>query len=705
VNFFLIKAIMVQNWLIKSFGLFVSCLTKIRFAKDLNNLSSYSFNEGMSSYGILSVKKLVNSTASLLGVIGLLLISNAAFSQAGISVTSPNKKIEASIHCRQGSNKGEWFLSVGYINGGNAVNVIPAIDLGLLRSDQGFAKELKFQKVSKPRFIKEKYTAIHGKKSVCENRANEIRVSLTNPSSTRIDVVIRAYDDGLTFRYEFPGNKESFKVDEELTAYTVSSETTRWMEKWNPANEGLYTQMNAGNIQQQEWCYPALFKVNNSNCWFMLHEADLNSSYCGSKLSNKKDVNEYQIAFPDQKDGRGQGESKPTITLPWKSPWRVVMVGSLQDIVASTLTDDVSPASVLKNAEWVQPGKVSWNYWSSNHGTKDYKIVTAFADLAARMNWPYTLLDWEWDSMSNGGNVEDAAKYALSKKVKPLIWYNSGGNHTWVSSTPKDRMLTHESRLKEFAKLSAMGFVGVKIDFFESEKQQMIAYYLDILADAAACKMLVYFHGCVEPRGWSRTYPNLMTYEAVRGAEWYNNGPQFTSTAPVHNTTLPFTRNVIGPMDYTPVTFTNSQFPHITSYGHELALSVMFESGLQHFADRPEGYDRLPEPAKQFLKDVPVAWDETRLLDGFPGRNAFIARKKGETWYMAGISAESADVDKTFSLNFLSPGVSYKATIIADGDTNTQLATRYTPVNSQDTLTVKMLSNGGFSAVFTPLNK
>jgi alpha-glucosidase len=307
--------------------------------------------------------------------------------------------------------------------------------------------------------------------------------------------------------------------------------------------------------------------------------------------------------------------------------------------------------------------------------------------------------------MSNGGNVEDAAKYALSKKVKPLIWYNSGGNHTWVSSTPKDRMLTHESRLKEFAKLRAMGFVGVKIDFFESEKQQMIAYYLDILADAAACKMLVYFHGCVVPRGWSRTYPNLMTYEAVRGAEWYNNGPQFTSTAPVYNTTLPFTRNVIGPMDYTPVTFTNSQFPHITSYGHELALSIMFESGLQHFADRPEGYDRLPEPAKQFLKDVPVAWDETKLLGGFPGRNAFIARKKGKTWYMAGISAEGADVDKMLNLNFLSPGVSYKATIIADGDTNTQLATRYITVNSRDTLTVKMLSNGGFSAVFTPLNK
>src|SRR5688500_15771467 len=186
--------------------------------------------------------------------------------------------------------------------------------------------------------------------------------------------------------------------------------------------------------------------------------------------------------------------------------------------------------------------------------------------------------------MTNGGNVEDAAKYILSQGVKPLIWYNSGGNHTWVSSTPKDRMLTHESRVAEFTKLKKMGFAGVKIDFFESEKQDMIKYYLDILDDAAQFQMMVYFHGCLVLREWSRTYPHLMTYEAVRGAEWYNNVPDFTMVAPEHNTVLPFTRNVVGSMDYTPVTFTNSQYPHVTSYGHELALSVLFESGLQHLA-------------------------------------------------------------------------------------------------------------------------
>jgi hypothetical protein len=305
--------------------------------------------------------------------------------------------------------------------------------------------------------------------------------------------------------------------------------------------------------------------------------------------------------------------------------------------------------------------------------------------------------------MTNGGNVEDAAKYALSKGVKPLIWYNSGGDHTYVNSTPKDRMLTHESRVEEFTRLRKLGFAGVKIDFFESEKQNMIRYYLAILEDAAKFEMLVYFHGCIVPRGWARTYPNLMTYEAVRGAEWYNNGPEFTATAPEHNTILPFTRNVVGAMDYTPVTFTNSQFPHLTSYGHELALSVVFESGLQHFADRPEGYSLLPDAPKTFLKEVPNAWDETRLLDGYPGKDLIMARRKGAAWYLGGISAELREKTKTIRFDFLQDGVKYKLTLIADGRHDKDFNTQYLVIDKNSSIDVRLLRRGGFAAVVKPI--
>jgi len=620
-----------------------------------------------------------------------------------LTVQSPNHKITVRLFNRQDTNSGEWYLSAGYAAEKKESTAIPEINLGLVRSDQDFSKALKLVKIGQAKLINETYTLLHGKKTVCQNSANEVKVTLQNTDKAKINIVIRAYNDGLTFRYEFPETKGSFQITDELTSYTIPRETKRWMEKWNPANEGVYTAMSAEKVQKQEWCYPALFQTSDASCWYLLHEADLNESYCGTKLSNVKDSTRYKLTFPNQGDGRGQGSAIPTITLPWKSSWRVIIMGNLQDIVASTLVDDVSAPSVVKKTDWIKPGVVSWNYWSSNHGTKDFKTVKAFADLAAEMNWPYTLLDWEWDAMTNGGNVEDAAKYIVSKGIKPLIWYNSGGNHTWVSATPKDRMLTHENRVVEFAKLKKLGFVGLKIDFFESEKQNMIRYYLDILKDAADYQMMVYFHGCLVPRGWSRTYPHLMTYEAVRGAEWYNNGPEFTLTAPEHNTILPFTRNVVGPMDYTPVTFTNSQFPHSTSYGHELALSVLFESGLQHMADRPEGYRTLPDTVKKFLKAVPNVWDETKLLSGYPGKNVTIARRKGTAWYVAGINAESRELAQKVELPFLQSGTRYQCTFIGDGEHDKIFSIKALVLNNTDLLDVSLLRRGGFVAVFTPV--
>ncbi|HEV8283119.1 MAG TPA: glycoside hydrolase family 97 catalytic domain-containing protein [Chitinophagaceae bacterium] len=619
-----------------------------------------------------------------------------------VVVQSPNRKINAAVFSQQNADIGDWYIKASYNGNGKITEAIPRIDLGLSRSDQDFSRELKFLKAGKPVLINEEYAALHGKKSVCKNSANEVVISFENPSKAKLNIIIRAYNDGIAFRYEFPEKQGSFVVKDELTSYTVPPETMRWMEKWNPANEGLYTAMNNEKVLSGEWGYPALFNTSDKACWFLLHEADVDSNYCATKLRNA-DSSKYKLTFPNPKDGRGLGESSPTITLPWKSPWRVIIIGTLADIVESTLVNDVSPPSVIKNTRWIKPGIASWNYWSSNHGTKDYKIVCEFADLAAQMNWPYTLLDWEWDAMGNGGKLEDAVKYIESKGIKPLIWYNSGGPHTYVTATPRDRMLTHQNRVEEFTKLKKLGFAGVKVDFFESEKQDMIKYYLNILEDAAQFEMMVYFHGCIVPRGWERTYPNLMTCEAVRGAEWYNNTPDFTMPAPEHNATLPFTRNVVGPMDYTPVTFTNSQFPHITSYGHELALSVLFESGIQHMADRPEGYYELPDAAKTFLKNVPNAWDDIKLLDGYPGQDVIIARRKGNDWYIGGINAERREKTKTIKFDFLPDGVKYKLILITDGKHDKDFSTEYIVADKSGSVDVKLLRRGGFAASLIPL--
>lgn len=628
----------------------------------------------------------------------IFIFSSIAVAQK-VTVDSPNKKINIVLYNRETSDLGNWYIKINYKESDKNCEAIPRINLGLSRSDQDFSKELKFIKASSLIRVTEKYNALHGKRSQCSNSANEIVVTFKNPSKIELNLIMRAYNDGVAFRYEFPQKSGSFVMKDELTSYTIPEGAKRWIEKWDLGNEALYNFIKDVNVQQC-WGYPALFNTPDTTCWFLIHEADINRNYCGSKLSNVEDKSSYKITLPDSIEGKG--ESNPTITLPWKSPWRVIILGSLADVIESTLVDDVCPPSVLAKTDWIKPGLVSWNYWSNNHGTKDYKVVCEFADLAAAMNWSYTLLDWEWDVMGNGGNLEDAVKYILSKGVKPLLWYNSGV-FKWVEATPRDRMFTHESRVQEFAKLKKLGVAGVKIDFFLSEKQEIIKYYLDILDDAAQFEIMVYFHGCIVPRGWSRTYPHLMTHEGVRGAEWYNNGPDFTMTAPEHNTILPFTRNVVGPMDYTPVTFTNSQFPHITSYGHELALSVVFESGVQHMADRPSGYYELPDAAKTFLKEVPNTWDDTKLIDGYPGKDIIIARRKQDRWYIGGLNSEKIEKYKTLKFDFLPEGVKYKLTLIADGKHDKDFSTSYLVVDKSSSINLKLLRRGGFAACLKPI--
>jgi alpha-glucosidase len=620
-----------------------------------------------------------------------------AFAQ-NASVVSPNNKWKVDLKNDQSATTGKWYLNINSLNGNT--EIIPKIDLGIIRSDQYFSKELKFIKADKPKFIQERYTALHGKSSERSNSGNEVVLYFENPSKAKLNVIVRAYNDGVTFRYEFPEKTGTFTIKDELTAYMIPDSTDRWLEKFDLSNEGLYSQMKDASVQQ-DWCYPALFNVKDDTTWYLIHEADLDRSYAATKLDNTITNSEYKVTLPGPDEG--VGAPLPIINLPWKSPWRVIIMGTLADVVESNLVQDVSAPSIIKDTDWIQPGVASWNYWSNNHGTKDYQVVTKFADLAAEMGWPYTLLDWEWDQMANGGNLEDAIKYIHSIGVKPLMWYNSG-MFKWVTSTPVDRMKTHESRMEEFAKLNKLGVYGIKVDFFLSEKQDMINYYLDILEDAAKFKIMVYFHGCLVPRGWQRTYPHLMTYEAARGAEWYNNGPELTTTAPEHNNVLPFTRNIVGSMDYTPVTFTNSQYARITSFGHELALSVVFESAMQHMADRPEGYQNLPDAPKTFLKHVPSSWDETKLLDGYPGKFTVMARRKANDWYIGAINSDGRrEKVQNLKFDFLPEGQSYKLTLIADGAYDTLFSTKYMVVDKSSAIDVTMLRRGGFAAHLTPI--
>ena len=262
------------------------------------------------------------------------------------------------------------------------------------------------------------------------------------------------------------------------------------------------------------------------------------------------------------------------------------------------------------------------------------------------MGWEYTLVDANWDIMRNG-TVHALIAYAKSKGVGVLLWYNSGGPHNVVTERPRGLMDQRKVRRYEFERLARWGVKGVKIDFFQSDKQNVIALYHEILKDAADFKIMVNFHGCTLPRGWSRTYPHLMSMEAVRGAENYQFEPTFPALAPRHNSILPFTRNAVGPMDYTPVLLRNNVHPLVTTAAHEIALPVIFESGLLHFGGGPTSTGELEETPKEFLRKIPVSWDETRFLQGEPGSLVVLARRSGNTWYVAGIdgTGQARDLD------------------------------------------------------------
>ena len=489
-----------------------------------------------------------------------------------------------------------------------------------------------------------------GKRLACSNEANEYVTTL----GEGIKMVLRLYNDGIAFRYDYP---EAW-TGSDPTVFHIPEGTRRWMQQWTDSYEGFFPLSTTYKVEpvpsfsgiskseegyNNRWGYPALLEPQDG-LFVLLSEANIEHGQSASCLYNNKEL--FKVVPADRTFESPEGgwpKQGDRVNIVRNTPWRVAIIGSLADVVESTLITDVSNPSQIADTSWIQPGVVSWVYWAYNHGSNDYNIIKKYVDMAATLRLPYVLIDAEWDQMdqlpsNEGKTIEDAIAYAKEQGVKPMIWYNSSVGWVDGAPTPKYRLNKPEDREKEFAWCEKMGVAGVKIDFFSGDNQMNMDYCLDLLESAARHHLLVNFHGATIPRGWQRTWPNLMSTEGVYGAEWYNNVPTFTDKAASHNATLPFTRNVIGPMDYTPCAFSDSQHPHITTHAHELALTVLFESGLQHLADKPESFLAQPQEVQDFLSHLPSVWDETRFLSGYPGESVVLARRSGDTWYIAGIN-------------------------------------------------------------------
>lgn len=511
-----------------------------------------------------------------------------------------------------------------------------------------------------------------GKRKWCANEYVEQSYRLASGDT----LTMRVYNDGVAWKKNGT-SKIEFIAPEHC-----------WLSEWSEAYEGFFPK-DPAMTEGKRYGYPALVEYKDG-LFTLLSESGITSYEAGTSMYYAtKEPGTGNPVFDLRPDGAENGG------------WQTLIAGTLADVVESTLVTDNSAPCILPDGSWVEPGVAAWVYWAYNHGSNDFNIIKKYVDMASELKLPYVLIDAEWDEMKDGKTVEDAVAYAVERGVKPMIWYNSSIG--WVDGAPgpKYRLNTPGGLEKEFAWCENIGVKGVKVDFFCGDVNRNFRFMKEILDAAARHNLLVNFHGATVPRGWQRTYPNFITNEGVYGAEWYNNVPTFTDKAASHNATLPFTRNVVASMDYTPCAFTDSQHPHITTMAHELALTALYESGIQHLADRPESFLSQPQEVKDYLSTLPTVWDETLLLDGYPGEYVIMARRSGDKWWVSGINGSDVPrkgIKLDLSRLNLNPVPFATATLFEDAGEGVNAGWKITEVNQLPS-SIDLYSRGGFVMV------
>jgi alpha-glucosidase len=623
---------------------------------------------------------------------GLLL---SAFSAHALE--SPDRSIDVTV--------GVSNQRLSYTVHRNKVPVVLASSLGLRLEGSDLSQLLTLDRTSAVSVVKDRYLMAVGKRRVIDYRANEQTFTLRNAAGHAMNVVFRVSNDGVAFRYVVPGDGRKSFVSE-ATSFAFAATTRAWLQPmqvaqtgWmntNPAYEEHYQReiaVGTPSPSSAGWVLPALF--NSGENWVALSEADMDGSFHASRLRAQSLEGTYRIGSPMADEVVTGGKLLAETTGEMVTPWRLIALGNLATVMNSTLGTDLAAAAVAFERSRIKPGHAAWSWALLKDDATVYDVQRQFIDYAADMKWDYALVDADWDRKIGYDRMRELVSYAAGKHVGVLVWYNSSGAWNKTEYSPKGALLTAAQRKAEFARLRAMGIKGVKIDFFPGDGASVIAYYIDLLRDAAQAGLLVNFHGATLPRGLARTYPNLMTAEAVRGLEFTTFEQVDQDAVLRHAAMLPFTRNLFDVMDFTPMVF--GDIPKIrraTRNGFELAESVLFLSGIQHFAETPTGMATAPHYVRQFLRELPRSWDDSRFIAGYPGSHVVTARKAGKAWYLAGLNADDADKTIALDLSFLGKR---KGVLISDGSTE-RAFTRSELAAGKTSITIK--AHGGFVAIF-----
>lgn len=581
------------------------------------------------------------------------------YSQSVNTISSPDSKIKITVTL----NNQQLKYNVSK-EGNEIVSLSP---LGIKTSKEDFSNGLN-QISSSTKSINESYSLPSGKKSVYINNYNELTIQLKKNSSD-IQVVFRVYNDGIAYRYNIPG-KGNISVYNETSAVAIANFDKSWGGKLANGSSEYYPARNwTESVALEKFAGPILIKNNKNSTWCLITEAANISNYTSSTFNTGDKTGLFNLVQVGEINS----------TLPLETPWRVVILGNLPTIVESVMIENLNPPTLLTDVSWIKPGRASWDWGAEEgHPAVSFALAKSYIDLASSMGWEYYMQDEGWDKL--GFNLQLVIDYAKSKGIGILLWSNS------------NRFQNDENQIRSIlSKWKSMGIKGVKVDFWKDDSQLEFEKYDKLVKIAAELKLLANLHGCTKPSGLRRTWPNLLTSEAVLGGEMYLFVPN--STPAYYNITLSMTRNVIGPMDYTPLDFanTNGGIKQNNTWSHQLALGTVYESGLQHMNDSPDNYKF--HFAKEFLKALPVVWNETKCLEAYPDKYVTIARKHNKDWYIASLcdSARALNI----KLTFLDDNVKYIAQIYKDGTCPSDIQFDQIEVKKDDILNVNMLTHGG----------
>lgn len=541
-----------------------------------------------------------------------------------------------------------------------------------------FTEGLTFKDQSEVTAVTDEYDLMGAKVSHVKEEGREMTLSFTKDGA-EFDVTVRMYDDGMAFRYGVESEDGGeLAVSSEATTLAVPAGSTAYAMDYINHNEEIEREHQAEELSG-DYCMPLLYNVDDT--WCLVSEADLGPEYCGTYL---KGDGTGSLNFHLSKEQSGDVETE----LPFVSPWRFVVIGTAEEINLNTMAETLSPDRAEGDWSWVEPGVTAWT-WLNRESTSDYETYKKYVDFAVEMGWQYLLLDegWQPKGSTQGHSeyayygyfdwTEDLIDYANEKGIRLLVW----ANHNDLKDPAE--------REKRFAQWEEWGIAGIKPDFFNSSSQEYMQLYQDLIEETAEHHLLLNLHGLPKPAGERRTYPHLLTREAVFGHEQELFRPSDVSA--FHNCMLPFMRNAVGPADYTPMfSYRNSNGQVRFSLAQMAAMPVVYESGIQCLADRPDEY--IGSPAEFYFKSFPAAWDESHVLQAVPGDLVTIARRSGEDWYVGSMCNTLHDA--VIDLSFLGDG-EYYAVICKDGETQEEIVGEMQVVTKEDTLTIPMLETGG----------